>query len=157
MAFRGDDTGLSGDVFEWALLLAVNNDDPGVTNLIADALGLAGESVDRPQARAERRAMIEQAERDAVTLAQWAEEWLEHLGEKGGAEVSIVTHRSVLRGARAADAWRGAPHVGERIETERNSEFRGPEKRSVRVRAGGWLRESNSVFSRGPSSAPQHH
>ncbi|QGH68284.1 hypothetical protein [Pseudactinotalea sp. HY158] len=49
------------------------------------------------QARAERRAMIEQAERDAVTLAQWAEEWLEHLDEKGGAESSIVTHRSVLR------------------------------------------------------------
>jgi hypothetical protein len=32
-----------------------------------------------------------------VTLDRWAEQWLEHLREQGGAESSIVTHRSVLR------------------------------------------------------------
>ena len=64
---------------------------------LARAEKVRGTFVPPAQARAERRAMIEQAERDAVTLAQWAEEWLEHLDEKGGAESSIVTHRSVLR------------------------------------------------------------
>lgn len=64
---------------------------------LARAEKVRGTFVPPAQARAERRAMIEQAERDAVTLAQWAQEWLAHLSEKGGAESSIVTHRSVLR------------------------------------------------------------
>lgn len=50
MAFRGDDTGLTGDVFEWALLLAVNSGDPAITGLVTDALSLARLSVDQPQA-----------------------------------------------------------------------------------------------------------
>lgn len=50
MAFRGDDTGLTGDVFEWALLLAVNSGDPAVTGLVTDALSLARVQVDQPQA-----------------------------------------------------------------------------------------------------------
>jgi hypothetical protein len=50
MAFRGDDTGLSGDVFEWSLLLAVNAGDPGVAQLMTDALSLCGVPVDQPQA-----------------------------------------------------------------------------------------------------------
>ena len=64
---------------------------------LARAEKVRGTFVPPAQARAERRATIEQAERDEVTLAQWVEEWLTHLSEKGGAESSIVTHRSVLR------------------------------------------------------------
>lgn len=50
MAFRGDDTGLVGDVFEWSLLLALNGGDPGVTQLVIDALLLSNLPVDQPQA-----------------------------------------------------------------------------------------------------------
>lgn len=50
MAFRDDDTGLVGDVFEWALLLAVNAGDPAVNSLIADALTLARVPFEQPQA-----------------------------------------------------------------------------------------------------------
>lgn len=49
MAFRGDDTGLVGDVFEWSLLLALNNGDPGIAQLVSDALLLANVPVDQPQ------------------------------------------------------------------------------------------------------------
>lgn len=50
MAFRGDDTGLVGDVFEWSLLLALNGGDPGVAQLVTDALLLCKVPVDQPQA-----------------------------------------------------------------------------------------------------------
>src|SRR5690606_35644626 len=46
---------------------------------LARAEKVRGTFVPPAQARAERRAMIEQAERDEVTLEQWAEEWLTHL------------------------------------------------------------------------------
>lgn len=50
MAFREDDTGLVGDVFEWSLLLALNNGDPVISQLMSDALLLSGVKVDQPQA-----------------------------------------------------------------------------------------------------------
>lgn len=50
MAFRSDDTGLVGDVFEWSVLLAINTGDGEVTQMIADALHMSGLAVDRPQA-----------------------------------------------------------------------------------------------------------
>lgn len=50
MAFRGDDTGLVGDVFEWSLLLALNAGDAGIAQLVTDALLLANVPVDQPQA-----------------------------------------------------------------------------------------------------------
>lgn len=53
---------------------------------IAHAEKVRGTFVPPARLRAARRAEAERAE-----------EWLEHLDEKGGAESSIVTHRSVLR------------------------------------------------------------
>lgn len=50
MAFRGDDTGLVGDVFEWSLLLSLNGGDPGISPLVMEALDLCRVSVDQPQA-----------------------------------------------------------------------------------------------------------
>jgi integrase len=49
------------------------------------------------QLRAERKAAVAQAERESVTLEQWVDQWLEHLRDHGGAESSIVTHRSAMR------------------------------------------------------------
>lgn len=64
---------------------------------IAKADKVRGTFVPPARERAERRAAAEQAERESVTFEQWTEMWLEHLREQGGAESSIVTHRSVLR------------------------------------------------------------
>lgn len=50
MAFRDDDTGLVGDVFEWSVLLAANGADAQIHEMLADALVLLGLRVDRPQA-----------------------------------------------------------------------------------------------------------
>ena len=50
LAFRGDDSGLTGDVFEWALLLAINSGDEAISSLVADALTLAKSPVVQPQA-----------------------------------------------------------------------------------------------------------
>ncbi|MEO9322759.1 hypothetical protein ABFT23_04665 [Nocardioides sp. C4-1] len=40
MAFRGDDTGLTGDVFEWSLLLALSGGDADLAQIMTDALWL---------------------------------------------------------------------------------------------------------------------
>lgn len=50
MAFRGDDSGLTGDVFEWSLLLAVNAGDSAISQMMTDALLLNGVQVEQPQA-----------------------------------------------------------------------------------------------------------
>jgi len=50
MAFRGDDTGLAGDVFEWSVLTAINSGDSEVTGLVSDALRLVGHPNQNPQA-----------------------------------------------------------------------------------------------------------
>jgi hypothetical protein len=50
MAFRGDDTGLVGDVFEWSVLLAANGADAQIVEMLSDALLLLGLRLDRPQA-----------------------------------------------------------------------------------------------------------
>lgn len=50
MAFRDDDNGLVGDVFEWSVLLAANGADTQVVDMLSDALVLLGVRVDRPQA-----------------------------------------------------------------------------------------------------------
>lgn len=50
MAFRHDDSGLTGDVFEWALLLAINNGDPDVVGLVSEALEQVDLRVDTPHA-----------------------------------------------------------------------------------------------------------
>jgi hypothetical protein len=50
MAFRGDDTGLHGDVFEWSLLSAVNQGDPAIGQLVRDALTMIGNPVESPRA-----------------------------------------------------------------------------------------------------------
>lgn len=50
MAFRGDDAGLAGDVFEWSLLLALNSGDPSIAQLVTDALRLSNVTVEQPQA-----------------------------------------------------------------------------------------------------------
>lgn len=47
--------------------------------------------------RAERRRLTDKMARQAVTLNDWSETWLEGLRLGGGAESSNVTHRSVLR------------------------------------------------------------
>lgn len=64
---------------------------------IAHAEKVRGTFVPPAHQRAARRAEAERAVRESVTLERWAELWLEHLREQGGAESSIVTHRSVLR------------------------------------------------------------
>lgn len=64
---------------------------------IAKAEKVRGTFVPPARVRAERRAEAERIERESVTLDRWAEQWLGHLREQGGAESSIVTHRSVLR------------------------------------------------------------
>ena len=64
---------------------------------IAKAEKVRGTFLPPALARAARRAEVEQAKRESVTLEQWSHRWLEHLREQGGAESSIVTHRSVLR------------------------------------------------------------
>ncbi|WP_163540938.1 tyrosine recombinase XerC [Occultella kanbiaonis] len=64
---------------------------------IAQAEKVRGTFVPPARLRAARRVEVEQVERESVTLARWAEQWLEHLRDQGGAESSIVTHRSVLR------------------------------------------------------------
>lgn len=50
MAYRDDDTGLMGDVFEWSVLLGINGADEQIAQMVTDALQLAGVMVDRPQA-----------------------------------------------------------------------------------------------------------
>jgi len=50
MAFRSDDSGLVGDVFEWSVLIAINTGENEVTQMVTDALTMIGLSVDRPQA-----------------------------------------------------------------------------------------------------------
>lgn len=50
MAFRPDDNGLVGDVFEWSVLLAVNSGESEVTQMIVDALTMSGLKVERPRA-----------------------------------------------------------------------------------------------------------
>jgi hypothetical protein len=50
MAFRGDDNGLMGDVFEWCMLSAINLGDSDITQLTSDALRLVGEPISNPQA-----------------------------------------------------------------------------------------------------------
>lgn len=64
---------------------------------IAQAEKVRGTFVPPAQLRAERRAAVAQAERESVTLEQWVDQWLEHLRDHGGAESSIVTHRSAMR------------------------------------------------------------
>lgn len=41
MAFRDDDSGIYGDIFEWSVLLGVNNGDGVVSQMIRDGLVLA--------------------------------------------------------------------------------------------------------------------
>lgn len=50
MAFRDDDAGLVGDVFEWSVLLAANGADAQIHEMLTDALVLLGLRIDRPQA-----------------------------------------------------------------------------------------------------------
>lgn len=50
MAFRDDDTGLVGDVFEWSVLLGANGADAQIVEVLSDALVLLGLHVERPQA-----------------------------------------------------------------------------------------------------------
>lgn len=50
MAFQGSDSGISGDVFEWAVLLGLNTGEPEMTQVIQDGLRLLGERVERPVA-----------------------------------------------------------------------------------------------------------
>lgn len=50
MAFRDDDTGLVGDVFEWSLLLGANGADALIAQMLSDALVLLDVRIDRPQA-----------------------------------------------------------------------------------------------------------
>jgi hypothetical protein len=50
MAYRDDDTGLMGDVFEWSVLLGVNGADEQIAQMVTDALQLAGVKVEKPQA-----------------------------------------------------------------------------------------------------------
>ena len=64
---------------------------------VARAERIRGTFVSPTQEREGRRAAAEAEARDAVTLEEWARIWLQHLRERGRAESSITTHRSVLR------------------------------------------------------------
>lgn len=93
---------LHGDRYRVRLSVEGEIHSLGVYSTLTDARAAQAEKVrgtfvPPTHVRAERRALAERAERESVTLAQWAELWLEHLREQGGAESSIVTHRSILR------------------------------------------------------------
>lgn len=50
IAFREDDDGLVGDVFEWSLMMAINHGDNEINQMIVDALQLVRVQVTKPQA-----------------------------------------------------------------------------------------------------------